>query len=298
MSLEHLYPVEDNFVRQPNHRRSPKTLAELCVETLCRNVSYYQGELPPGLPQEIVNSLVESLHSHAAWNASSLRVLKHCELETLNLSNARGVNDSWLQQLQIDDEPYSRDDDDASFVSAQSHANENDDVSMKEVPCSLTANLTTLDLSHSPQLTDQGLLMLTNLPNLRIAKLDHCHTILGDGLVSFCVSTLLRDLSLSDCRSLTDTGVLNVAHLQLENLNLDGCRCLTDTSVVAISQIGSMRRLDLGRCDFLTDEGSRPFEGLCVGGTESSALSPTHVGGAPSAESTNIAASPNECFRY
>lgn len=83
---------------QPN-MRSPKTLTELCVDALCRSLADLNGELPPGLPRDVVDDVIASLLRHSALNATTLRVLKHCELETLSLAGCRGVTDLWLEPL-------------------------------------------------------------------------------------------------------------------------------------------------------------------------------------------------------
>ena len=57
------------------------------------------GELPPGLPQDIVDSIVKSLVSHSALNVTTLRALRHCEIGELNLAGCRGVGDDWLRKL-------------------------------------------------------------------------------------------------------------------------------------------------------------------------------------------------------
>ena len=57
------------------------------------------GELPRGLPQDVVNDLLTSLVKHNALNATTLKVLKNCELGSLSLAGCRGVTDEWLLPL-------------------------------------------------------------------------------------------------------------------------------------------------------------------------------------------------------
>jgi hypothetical protein len=57
------------------------------------------GELPVGLPKEIVDRILRSLTSHAALNSTTLRALRKCDLNKLSLANCRGVSDEWLLSL-------------------------------------------------------------------------------------------------------------------------------------------------------------------------------------------------------
>lgn len=70
--------------------------ASIPVQTICRSLPNLDGELPPGLPQDIVDRIVQSLTSHSALNSTTLRALSKCELGTLNLHRARGVSDEWM----------------------------------------------------------------------------------------------------------------------------------------------------------------------------------------------------------
>ncbi len=91
--------MDDNYVLQDNGTRSPKSLAELCTDALCRSLPYLDGVLPPGLPQDVVDDVVASLVKHSALNATTLRVLRNCELGSLTLAGCRGVTDEWLEPL-------------------------------------------------------------------------------------------------------------------------------------------------------------------------------------------------------
>lgn len=340
--------------------RSPKSLSALCTDSLCRSLPYLDGSLPPGLPNDIVNDVVESLVQHSALNATTLRVLRNCELGSLTLAGCRGVTDDWLEPLSSGESPASSphlypasyaeysetsmeamdlDDYDglagksppevfynasfdhhhllnepsasncpvedsscstSSFVSASSTAYAAASVPSKEedlmeeeapgphkrfqptdsrychdqMPCarnstsataaavfrgggySITSNMKLLDLRGSQRLTDKGLLQLSDLSGLEIAKLDNCYSIQGRGLSALSVSHRLHALSLANCRRLTDEAIVNISHLtSLETLSLAGCRCLTDRSLTAISGLFRMRKLDMSQCDLITDGG-------------------------------------------
>lgn len=404
-SISNLYPLSDNFVLdESTGLRSPKSLAELCTDTLCRSLPLLGGEgsLPSGLPQDVVDDVVASLVKHSALNATTLRVLKHCELASLSLAGCRGVTDEWLESLNTastsdnvasaaravgascnDEEQenmvtmmacYKHDMTDAvmeaamdiceeeqgctaefystgyhrcqqqpevfynasleepsscnsiveesscstsSFVSASSayHAAANsagrtscsslredhpmlgeimesssstsNDSSLPHgdtyISCSttdydvvgpsssyhrrrsssITTHMTSLDLRGSQQLTDNGLMQLSDLSNLEVAKLDGCFSIQGRGLVAFSISNRLHSLSLANCRRLTDEAIIRISHLMsLEALCLDGCRCLTDQSMAAIGSLISLKKLDLSQCDLITDGGLENLEHL------------------------------------
>lgn len=96
--ITHFYPVDDNYDPHPTDPtlRCPKSLTDLCVQTICRSLPNLEGELPPGLPQDCIDRIVQSLTSHSALNSTTLRALSKCELGTLNLHRARGVSDEWL----------------------------------------------------------------------------------------------------------------------------------------------------------------------------------------------------------
>ncbi|KAL9178868.1 hypothetical protein ACHAXT_011841 [Thalassiosira profunda] len=100
-SISHLYPADDNYELHPTNPtlRCPKSLTDLCIDAICRSLPNLEGELPPNLPQDVVDRIVQSLTSHAALNSTTLRALRHCELGALSLANCRGVSDEWLAPL-------------------------------------------------------------------------------------------------------------------------------------------------------------------------------------------------------
>mmetsp|Transcript_21315 Transcript_21315/g.31609 ORF Transcript_21315/g.31609 Transcript_21315/m.31609 type:complete len:802 (-) Transcript_21315:50-2455(-) len=326
-SISALYPKDDNYVMDDNNLRSPKSLVNLCTDSLCRALPYLDGELPAGLPQDIVNDIVKSLMQHSALNERTLRTLKNCEIGVLSLAGCRGVSDKWLEPFSTrtptcsptltnsstptqeeymeimnlgtvnktnvksiecnDEENYSVSV--SSFMSASStppadtSINEMMGTSMASpqsfplqdcfVPklpvsaslsaTSITSTLFVLDLRGSQGLTDHGLMQLSNLGSLEVAKLDNCHSLIGRGLIALASSCRLHTLSLANCRRLTDDAVINISHLvSIKALILDGCRCLTDRSLVAISNLYELCKLDMSQCDLITNEGLDHLEEL------------------------------------
>ena len=342
------------------------------MDALCRSLPNLNGALPPGLPRDVVDDVVQSLLRRSALNATTLSALRHCELGTLSLAGCRGVTDAWLEPLATaaassssvssssqsgggsssnsnagsgstsctptsspqlsprvmmqvtpfgcDVELESMDLEEnvktsdifygtfeshrlvdggsacssSSFVSATSNLvpsfsacedhpmvtvademhpylrppspplTEDTKISSYRIPTSsVTSTLTVLDIRGSQGLTDRGLLQLTDLTGLEVAKLDNCHALTGRGLLAFSRSHRLHTLSLANCRRLTDEAVINVSHLlSLQALSLDGCRCLTDRSLAALSDLYELRKLDLSQCDLITDEGVEQLEHL------------------------------------
>lgn len=412
-----------------SYRRSPKSLADLACDAVCRSLPDMQGELPPGLPQDVVDDIFNSLIEHSALNATTLHALKNCELFSLPLTNCRGVTDEWLMPLSVRSStcnssatsingslspiPYpttppqatmmrrgaillptdnmsSMDFDDSndqnatffatldaqddaesdqtvedssfstsSFVSASSNyetmnslltsdvddptamkcglhrqhhitnlnsvethltndsimeslsddipekdeerrpsmdeTEVSDDLTIKMRACdsplqqpytpiapegyslpssfpgsigsfepqiSFARNVKLLDLRGCQHLSDRGLLQLTDLSKLEVARFDNCHSITGRGLSALSNSRQLHTLSLVNCRRLTDEGIIHISRflLTLECLILDGCRCITDRSMDAMSALSNLKTLDLSQCDLITDDGLKRLE--------------------------------------
>jgi len=339
-ALSSLYPVEDNYVNEDGgSMRSPKTLVELCTDAVCRHLADLEGDIPPGIPQDIVDNILRSLVTHSALNATTLKKLRRCELIELPLGGCRGVGDEWL--LALNSENTANSTSSNNLVALHDDTKEpatkgtNSDLSMRSQLCgdgdfvphsqhrtksgtstssscstssfhsavstsnarctvakavvaspnsnmtegqktpldelmfepgrqpSVTSQMTLLDLRGSQRLTDRGLLQLSDLKSLKIAKLDDCHSLVGRGLVVFSRSHQLRVLSLSNCRCLTDEAITNICHLSsITALSLDGCRCLTDIALEGISHLYQLSKLDLSQCDLLTDKGLKHLHDL------------------------------------
>lgn len=279
-SIAALYPVEDNYVMDDdNINRSPKTLAQLCTDSVCRHLVDFEQEIPDGLPQELVNGILQSLVKHSALNASTLKALRRQQIVELPLQGSRGVSDEWLGALNEDGQKVNVLDNDSDTDESTSKSpscrwdmeplQPSDrsailDISMStETPLShnarnpsMFAQATLLDLRDSQKLTDKGLMYLTKLDRVETVRLDNCYSITGRGLLSLSKSHRIHTLTMSNCRCLTDEAIVNIRHLtRLLTLSLDGCRCLTDISLRSIGRMVSLRKLDLSQCDLLSDEG-------------------------------------------
>lgn len=286
-SIASLYPVEDNYVMDDGGQtRSPKSLVQLCIDCICRNMANFDQDIPSGLPRELVDEVLRSLVNHSALNASTLRALRKCELVEIPLHRSRGVSDEWLSILSNDatstgydgfrkafletseDMDSSSSSSTSSFHSAFSSPGKNQSCEsilpwesqwslfMHVSPPSPISQTTLLDLRGSQKLTDRGLLHLKHLSGaLEIVRLDSCHSIIGRGLIAFSNSHYIHTLTMSDCRCLTDEAIINIAHLSsLKTLVLDGCRCITNVSLRAIGQLVNLTKLDLSQCDLISDD--------------------------------------------
>jgi Leucine-rich repeat (LRR) protein len=241
------------------------------------------GELPRGLPQDVVKMIFQSLISHSALNSTTLHALKRCELDELQLSNIRGVCDDWFFAFDAinHESSYTKTtgesrtntfrrltssfDSDSSLDTFPSlDKDESEDEKTSCIQEIMLKNIKLLDLCGSHHLSDQGLLMLGGgLMALEVARLDECHSIVGRGLSLFSNSYQLRHLSLTNCRCLTDDALHQIAHLRsITSLSLSGCRCLTDSALQSISYLDKLTKLDLTNCDLITDDGIKHLDHL------------------------------------
>ena len=270
-----LYPEDDNYVSTSNGCQSPKSLVELALDTLCRNLPRFDGELPPGLPQDVVDDIISSLVSHSALNATTLRALRNCELRSLNLASCRLVTDDWLHSLSQQDSSPSN-----SPISTLSSLAAADDIVMEEVdieaqnPSSETFYGTFEDLSHSSgtsfvsakedhpmedaRLIERGTPSVQSIPccatsSLTILDLRGSHHLTDRGLLQLPILQYLEEVRLDNCHSLVGHGLLACSSSRaLHTVSLSNCRRLTDTAVINISHI-SLQNLFLGGCRCLTD---------------------------------------------
>lgn len=98
-SIEALYQDDSNFAIRSSYYGPPKSLAELACHALCRSLPNMETEIPPGIPQDVVNMILNSLKEHSALTATTLRSLRNCEMSELSFTNCRGVTDEWLEPL-------------------------------------------------------------------------------------------------------------------------------------------------------------------------------------------------------
>ncbi|GAX26539.1 F-box and leucine-rich repeat protein 14 [Fistulifera solaris] len=233
-----LFPVTNNFIDHGDGTSSPKSLATLAAEAVCRNLATSTVPLPGPLPPDVVEELTTTLRMTLAYNPTTLEAFQDNEWMHLDLSQVRNsVTDEWIHR----------------FLGGRIKRSIQD-------TSPTTAYLKHLDLSGS-QITDEGLSAMGRMVFLETVVLDQCHYLMGsEDCRAFHVfaSPRLQSVSLQDCRRLEDAAVLALSLYgrdSLRALNLSGCRCLTDQSLVACGTMWQLESLQLEACDMITDAG-------------------------------------------
>ncbi len=287
-SIYSLYPIEDNYVTVEDGCRSPKLLVNLCIDQICRSLPDLDGELPPGLPQDIVNAILKSLVSHAALNATTLKALRRCELDQLPLSGCRGVSDEWLLPLS-ETKPESK------FISTSPVTSSNtmcvdtqkiDRANDSSLNCfeSETVDINFLCRNQSEESsscstssfqTAMSTLNQTSYQAAPASKQSVYETPLHfqkeqvseslennifplESHVNAFEASSTSQLTLLDLRGsqrLTDRGLLQLNNLScLEVAKLDNCHSITGRGLIAFSLSNQLHTLSLANCRRLTDE--------------------------------------------
>ncbi|KAI9261422.1 hypothetical protein BDA99DRAFT_464372 [Phascolomyces articulosus] len=119
------------------------------------------------------------------------------------------------------------------------------------------ANVESLYLTHCYHLTDQAIIMIAqNAPHLRKLDLNSCWLITDRSLDSL---RSLQWLDLSNCRKITDNGMLHLLenNTNLQHLTLSYCKNLTDQTMLYFAQhcTQDLQYLNLQRCTKITDQG-------------------------------------------
>lgn len=286
-SIARLYLVEDNYVMEDNGLRSPKTLAELCTDSLCRSLAYLDGELPPGLPQDVVDIVVASLVKHNAMNATTLRVLKNCELGSLTLAGCRGVSDEWFEALSSSTSFTSTS---SPYPSAPQCAHYPTDGYVESMELDDSHRFSTTDVYFNASLDEHGnhtvdesscstssfvsassnpdALIPTGAPHQGIKTDDVTYKASAqfsssrEHIMKYEASdhppSITSSMALLDLRGsqrLTDRGLIKLADLnRLEVARLDNCYSIVGRGLLAFSISHRLHTLSLANCRRLTDE--------------------------------------------
>jgi len=115
-------------------------------------------------------------------------------------------------------------------------------------------------ISHCPCLLSMDIGETTFLTTPEITY----HTL--QSIAEHC--TGLESLSLSDCREITDSGVITISEhcTGLQTLNLQGCHQITDASIISISTYCTgLQSLNLLECLQITDAGIISISTHCTG---------------------------------
>lgn len=272
VSIESLYPIEDNYVANSNNTRSPKSLVNLCVDTLCRSLPHLDGELPPGLPQDVVDDIVQSLMRHAALNSTTLRALRNCELSSLSLAGCRGVSDEWLEPLssrasmtsspltaQLEEECDAMELDqkeDMAFATCEEEAVEESSSS-----CSTSSFVSASSNPYEPHTPALPRVVKSVTPSTPTQSpefpVDFMMSSPAPSTMLFpAITSSLTLLDLRGSQRLTDKGLMQLSDLgRLEVVKLDNCHSLVGRGLIAFASSHRLHTLSLVNCRRLTDEG-------------------------------------------
>jgi hypothetical protein len=212
---------------------------------------------------------------HAALNATTLRILRNCELGALSLAGCRGVTDEWLQPLssrsltaspvlsQVSqsedyecmesmdlDFPSPRQD---SFTHKQaiagseaSSCSTSSFVSASSTPYEAEVDCAPNDVKFSPT---------TRLPSSPIPMKDVMMHSPSAMVSSPTLTSYLTLLDLRGSQQLTDRGIIQLHDLGfLEVAKLDGCHSLVGRGLLAFAGSHRLHTLSLANCRRLTDE--------------------------------------------
>ncbi len=135
-------------------------------------------------------------------------------------------------------------------------------------------NLRRLDLSASSELTGAGLSHLKGMTGLRTLCLDDCTELADVAMAHAGELTGLRRMSVRDCDGLTDAGFAPVSNMNgLREIYLSYCDGLSDVGLAHVARVSTLRTIDIADCPRLTAAGLAPLasmgslETLAIGGT-------------------------------
>jgi hypothetical protein len=274
VAIAALYPVEDNYVMDTSSARSPKSLVDLCVDNVCRNLPYLDSDLPPGLPHDVVDDIVKSLMKHAALNATTLRILRNCELDALSLAGCRGVTDEWLQPLgsrsltaspvpshiSHPEEYVGMESKDLDFPSPSHDFTHKQAVTGSEASSWSTSSFVSAsstpyeaDVDGAPK--DVKFWPTERTPSSPIPMKDFMMHNPSALAPSPTITSYLTLLDLRGSQRLTDRGLMQLHDLgSLEVVKLDGCHSLVGRGLLAFAASHRLHTLSMANCRRLTDE--------------------------------------------
>jgi Leucine-rich repeat (LRR) protein len=242
---------------------------------------YLNGELPPGLPQDVVDDVVESLIQHSALNATTLRVLKNCELGQLSLAGCRGVTDAWLEPLRSpaiahhhhaatssSSQPIQYRFEDIEHMDLDEIQDDDDDEKPRDIFYGSfpVANAHAFSPYSSEASSSSFVSAATNVDDLFMeGEQDHQEQqdaedtkyspVLRSVSFASSVTSNMKVLDIRGSQKLTDRGLLNLANLTvLEVAKLDHCHSLTGRGLLALANSLRLRTLSMAHCRRITDE--------------------------------------------
>jgi hypothetical protein len=237
-------------------------------------MAYLNGELPPGLPQDVVDDLLTSLVKHNALNATTLRVLKNCELGNLTLAGCRGVEDELFDALasqSVSSSPYPSphlvprtatntamdsmdldschtEDPEVFYNSLHDYQDENHPT--EESSFSSASYVSASSTAHAAPLYTPDQLM----EDVKLGSQNHI-TYYEEPCQTPSLTSNMTLLDLRGSQRLTDKGLIKLADLsRLEVARLDNCYSIVGRGLLAFTMSYHLRTLSLANCRRLTDE--------------------------------------------
>ena len=258
-SIPSLYPLGDNYITESDGTRSPKALAQLATDAVCRSLVYLEGALPPGLPPDVVSDICQSLTAHAAWNITTLSALRHCELEHLDLTQSRGVTDAWIQALTCQEEKEEEEMDlDQEEKEYHSHKNLDDESLRDNDDDSMASFMSAYDCESSVQARTnhpEGMIIAQD-EFLRQPEEEASQTLQQQLPQQPPATRLVTRLDLSGSLQLTDAGLLRLQQLELlEEARFEHCHALEGPGLAILASSHRLHTLSLAHCRQLTDCG-------------------------------------------
>lgn len=126
-------------------------------------------------------------------------------------------------------------------------------------------SLTYISICYCEHVTDAGVELLATLPSLISFDVSGCN-IQDQGVSSIGNSSKLKDVTLSECRIMTDLGLQKMCQQcrHLENLDLCNCVNITDYAMKNLAFCCRLlRTLNLSGCKKLTDSSVQYLAGVC-----------------------------------
>uniref|UniRef100_A0A183I0A0 Leucine Rich repeat-containing domain protein n=1 Tax=Onchocerca flexuosa TaxID=387005 RepID=A0A183I0A0_9BILA len=110
--------------------------------------------------------------------------------------------------------------------------------------------LDSLNIGHSPHLSDEELIPLASHKMLRSLTLNKCFNITNSSILIVIRDCTLNNISLISCDGITDEVLYSLAsiHYAIETISVQGCACITSKGVAALAlmkNITKLRELDI-----------------------------------------------------
>lgn len=247
--------VESNTVDDEEQRKlymhRPKSLLQLCVETVAENIVNGKISSIKMLPQDLVQQVFDHLISNNRLTDTMIRTcFKDSSLVNLDLSKIRCLDDGWADTLMM--------------LASSAPSTANSSLSSSPLPSQYideTSLMLTSELSRSHSNSDEE--VSSNIDALRSKMTDAIEfentQQNGDYLLNNKCDQFfygIERIKLSSCR---DVGIKTMHFVSrapmLSELLLDGCVNVNDEMLESIKGNVRMRHLSLSGCIAITSQG-------------------------------------------